>query len=591
MIDEISSLISAFDVISFDIFDTLLLRPLMKPQDIWCIVEEEYGAEGFEAARRKADAMTYAAATARGGEHTIDEVYVLMGAKWSSFKTKELDCERRFLAANPEMLNLWNLVGAMGKKRVIISDMYVDEEWLKAVLRDNGIDGWDGFYLSSKVQKRKSTGELYKSVLRDFQDYNVDRKGSPVRFLHIGDNLLSDISKAEENGLVAVRYPKVAELVCDAFPYLCDFYKKSSAVNRSRIVGALAVGWHKYKCNKNVVTFWNKIGFMLGGVLAYSYVRWIIGRCKVLGIDHLMFVGRDGYIWQKIAREIAPEIKSDYFYAPRTISVRVLGADLNTEYADVCKDRRRFAEECNVVGEERNTRQRYEAYLKQFNIDPTKTALVDGMSSQFSAQRLVEDVIESKLHSFYLMAYSQPNSGEAYICSNNCGIGFQKFSEFLFGSPEAPIVDIGEDGPVFKKEIDPFEGIRMSACDEICNGTLECVRVLHKFDVLIGPQDWLDFYDAFATCLSAEDIANFEMARISTDVNHREYLRIVEKGPVFGVRWWTRGQRLKFLGRPIFRMRSFLKDGCRHNSLWLFGKIPILRRVRHLYSFAEVSRT
>ena len=589
---NVQVLLTSFDVISFDVFDTLLNRAYAIPSDLWRDIEKRERANGFFEARHKADKVTYTAATRRGGEHTIDEVYKLMGDKWKSFKEIELEYERRSLVVNPEMIEVWNRAGELGKKRVIISDMYVDEDWLKKTLRDNGIDGWDGFYLSSKVQKRKSTGELYKVVKRVL-GVNSEGEGENrnVRFLHFGDNEWSDVKKAEENGIVAVRCPKVFERVCEECFFLRDFLKVHYSAGRSHFVGALAIGWNKYKHEHAEFTFWNKIGFMLGGVLGYSYVSWIISRCRSLGIDHLMFVGRDGYIWQKIAKEIAPEIKSDYFYAPRTISVRVLGADLNTEYADVCKDRRRFAEECNVVGEERNTRQRYEAYLKQFNIDPTKTALVDGMSSQFSAQRLVEDVIVSKLHSFYLMAYSQPNSGEAYICSNNCGIGFQKFSEFLFGSPEAPIVDIGEDGPVFKKEIDPFEGIRMSACDEICNGTLECVRVLHKFDVLIGPQDWLDFYDAFATCLSTEDIANFELARISTDVNHREYLRIVEKGPVFGVRWWTRGQRLKFLGRPIFRMRSFLKDGCRHNSLWLFGKIPILRRVRHLYSFAEVSRT
>ena len=587
MCKDLIEILSSFDVISFDVFDTLLLRPLMNPQDVWRIIEDEKGGRGFALARRKADAITYAAATVRGGEHTIDEVYSLMGAKWSSFKTKELDCERRFLVANPEMLNLWNLVGAMGKTRVIISDMYVDEEWLKAVLRDNGIDGWDGFYLSSKVQKRKSTGELYKLMLQDFQDCNAVGKGSPVRFLHIGDNQLSDVSKAEENGLVAVRYPKVAELVFDTFPYLCNFYKKSNAVNRSRIVGALAVGWHKYKCNKNEVTFWNKIGFMLGGVLAYSYVRWIIGRCKARGIDHLMFVGRDGYIWQKIASAICPEIKSDYFYAPRTISVRVLGADVGVSNENVYRDRRLFAEECGTIKRKEDARQCYEAYITQFKIDPERTALVDGMSSQFSAQRLVEDVVAGKLHTFYLMTYSKPQPGEAYIQSDNRTICFQPISEFLFGSPEAPIVDMGRDGPVFKENIDPFEKLRMSACDEICEGAVECAKVLNDFNVRVSPQNWMDYYDAYVTDIPEKDLASFEMARISTDVNHRRYSRVIRKGVAFGERMWTRGQKLKFFGISVFRMHSYIDEGMLIETLLLFGKLPLVKRKKRLYILAD----
>ncbi len=92
MVDGLLRLISSFDVISFDVFDTLLVRPLTNPQDVWRVIEEEECARGFARARRKADAKTYAAATRRGGEHTLDEVYGLMGERWASFKEKELAC-------------------------------------------------------------------------------------------------------------------------------------------------------------------------------------------------------------------------------------------------------------------------------------------------------------------------------------------------------------------------------------------------------------------------------------------------------------------------------------------------------------------
>ena len=589
---EFLKILKQFDVISFDVFDTLLLRSFVKPVDVWRDIEGREGAKGFFDVRQKADRETYRIATERGGEHTIDEIYALMGGKWGGFKEKELEYERRSLVGNPEMIDVWNRAGELGKKRVIISDMYVDEPWLKEILRNNGIDGWDGFYLSSKVQKRKSTGELYKVMMCDFMRNSgneVEREN--IRFLHFGDNEWSDVQKAEENGIVAVWRPRVSDRMKEEFSFLHEFLKSHSSVERGHVVAALTIGWNRYKHSRPSVTFWNKIGFVLGGVLGYSYMKWVISRCMAQGIDHLMFVGRDGYIWQKIAMTICPEIKSDYFYAPRTISVRVLGAVLNKDYVDVCKDRQAFAEECKSTEAEGCARQRYEEYLQGFKIDPKKTALVDGMSSQFSAQRLVESVVRSKLYTFYLMAYSQPNPGEAYILSRNCSIGFQGMSEFLFGSPEAPIVDIGEDGPIFKKEVDPFEKIRMSASEEICDGAIECVKVLRQFDVLIAPQDWLDFYDAYSTGISSDDLAQFEFARISTDVNHRDYRRLIEKGTVFGERWWTRGQRLKIFGHAIFRMRSFVKNGYRHNSLWLFGKIPLMRRVRQLYTYAEVARS
>lgn len=584
-------LINEFDVISFDVFDTLLNRGYVAPSDLWHDIEKRERANGFFKARHKADQETYCAATKRGGEHTIDEVYKLMGDKWKSFKEIELEYERRSLVGNPEMIEVWNHAGELGKKRVIISDMYVDEDWLKKTLRDNGVDGWDGFYLSSKFQKRKATGELYKVVMRDFGAFPTSVEDErTLRFLHVGDNKWSDVTKAEENGFVAVRTPRLIDRMIECFPFLHDFLKKRPPLERSRIIGALTIGWNKYKYEHANMTFWNKIGFMLGGVLGYSYVRWIIGRCKALGIDHLMFVGRDGYIWQKIARTICPEIKSDYFYAPRTMSVRVLGTTLNADYADVCEDRQRFAAEYCTENNEGRARQCYEAYIRQFNIDPKHTALVDGMSSQFSAQRLVERVVGSKLFTFYLMAYSPPHPGEAYIQSKNCPICFQCLSEFLFGSPEAPVLDVVDDGPVFKNDIDPFEKIRMSLCEEICEGTVACTIALCKFDALVTPQDWMDYYDAYVMNIPQDDLDNFEAARIATDVNHLKYRRIIEKGPTFSERWWTRGQRLKIWGHPIFRVRSFVDNGVCHKSLWLFGKIPLMRRVERIYTYAKVFR-
>lgn len=43
IVDEIAS----HDVISFDIFDTLILRPFVMPRDLWVYIESYYGFAGF----------------------------------------------------------------------------------------------------------------------------------------------------------------------------------------------------------------------------------------------------------------------------------------------------------------------------------------------------------------------------------------------------------------------------------------------------------------------------------------------------------------------------------------------------------------
>jgi len=96
MVAELLKLIEDFDVISFDVFDTLLLRPYLGQEDLWRDVGkvEVKGGGGqwwdcFLKARVEADRKTYEAATRRGGEHTIDEAYARMPRRFAEQQEKE----------------------------------------------------------------------------------------------------------------------------------------------------------------------------------------------------------------------------------------------------------------------------------------------------------------------------------------------------------------------------------------------------------------------------------------------------------------------------------------------------------------------
>ena len=44
---NVQILLTSFDVISFDVFDTLLLRPYVKPTDLFLRIELDAGVKGF----------------------------------------------------------------------------------------------------------------------------------------------------------------------------------------------------------------------------------------------------------------------------------------------------------------------------------------------------------------------------------------------------------------------------------------------------------------------------------------------------------------------------------------------------------------
>ena len=574
--NNLNCLLGAFDVISFDIFDTLLIRNVLNPKDIWRILEQKECANGFFADRDAADRRTYADATARGGEHTLDEAYARMGSRWSEFKRKELDAERGALFANPEILAVWNEAGRLGKKRVLVSDMYLPRGEIESFLSTKGITGWDEIFVSSEYGCRKTTGRLFEVML--------EKLGfAPERVMHIGDNPESDYEVPQRMGMTAFLYPKIKDRFFEECALVRDFLAYRPSFEKERIVGALAYGWHMFKYEHPNLTFWHKIGYLYGGVLGYAYVLWLGLKAKSLGINHLMFVGRDGYIWQKIAQALFPDLKSDYFYAPRTMSVRVLGAIGNDPGA--IKDRQRYIDEFLLDSDPEKARIDYAAYLAPFKIDPKRTALIDGMSSGFSAQRLVEKTLGAEIFTFYLLAYAPPKPGMAFYESKMDTISFQNFSEFIFGSPEPPLDRIDRNGAVFASHIDVFEQIKISHSDEIAEAALVCAKVLNQAGVIVSPQNWQDYFDAGMQTLTVEDRIQLLFARNSTDVAHRSYVPI-NTVPVPRLR-----TKLSILGVPVLKIRYEWNEGCNCRTLLFLGKIPILVRKTKDYRLAKIYRS
>ena len=514
--------ISKFDIISFDIFDTLLFRRVQKPSDVWLILEKKEGKKGFFIDRKKADEKTYAKAIARGGETTLDEAYSLI-PQWASLKEKELALEREVLYANKEMIEIWDFLGSIGKRRVITSDMYLPGDFIRRVLVENGIEGWDGFYLSNEHDCRKSSGQLFELL--------INNEGVlPEKILHVGDNELSDVKAPRKLGIKGRLYKQEGRW----FPF---------------------------------TSYWTGVGYRLGGSLGYMYVSWIVRTAKKFGKNHLMFVGRDGYIWNKICNELWPEIKTDYFFAPRLVSIQtlgVIGSDPNA-----LEDRRKYIEEHLKISNPQKVKKLYGDYLKQFTVDE-ETALVDGCSSGFSAQRLVEDTVGHPVFTFYLIAMAKLSYGAALFSTNLKFLPFQHFSEFVFGAPTPPAVGVNEKGIVFKEDCVNDEKFKMEVSEDICQGVMKKARELHTQKSVILQDRWVEYANHFMRNLTVEDKDELNKAKNAGDVQQLNFHPITWS-PAAKERTILAIHRMTILTITyhIFKGRYF-------SVLMLFKRIPVM---------------
>lgn len=575
---DLKSLVVDFDVISFDIFGTLLLRKCGDPRQVFKLIEGG-GLPGFAKRRVRAEHRAYAIARRRGEEEcTLADIYREMGC-YRECQNRELEKEDEVLIPNPEILAAYNHAKALDKRIVIVSDMYLPRTFVLRMLEKNGIHGFDALYLSSDRKVLKATGKLFKQVLRDLAV-------SPERVLHIGDNALSDVEMANRNGIVAFHY------VLDRADSHQPVWERKPFEFCRQLAQCRAGG--------GSIEYWEHLGYFLGGPVSYMYVRWVGLRAQAKGLTRLLFVGRDGYVLCQLSRIMFPAIQANYIYAPRTVALLVF----DEFSADFSRDERQnkliaiFADHDSPLVEDEIVALRnghglsdvrksqlqgfvdaewaeYAAYIKTLEIVPSTTGLVDGISSYFSAQRLVERAIADKIQTFYLAVCVDrklAHDAEILYYAPNDSLRFGHLLEFLWSAPTPPILGIRKGQPVFDCNCGWYEKFKVSVYPDICRGILKAGEILMGAHVEVSPADWIEYCYDFLTNLRGDDMSCFSLVRNGIDFAHS----------VFRMAGISRVNRhIRFCGRTVLLCETRYTEGVREIVIRLLGRITLLSIVIH----------
>lgn len=107
--------IKKHEIISFDIFDTLLIRPYVKPTDLFLHIEKLYKIKGFHKNRIEAEKL------ARGKyidceEITLNQIYEEIDDRYKGFKEIEIELEERILTIHKENKKIYDYALSIGKK-------------------------------------------------------------------------------------------------------------------------------------------------------------------------------------------------------------------------------------------------------------------------------------------------------------------------------------------------------------------------------------------------------------------------------------------------------------------------------------------
>ena len=359
-LEKIKQLIASPKIkcVSFDIFDTLITRPFYEPLDMFRIMDKDYrelthNDVGINFSKIRVISENICRENKRKTdpecqEVTLDEIYDTIHTQYEiskdvleKLKKKECEYEIRFCKRRDTIHELYELALDMGKKVIFTSDMYLPEDVIVKILKENGYTEYTKLYLSSTVKKIKWTGDLYRHV---FKDMGLE----PGEMIHMGDNFESDYKRAKELGMNSIHIPKtidvmtktnytnnLAQPLIKSLPFWRD---NAESIRFMGIRCMMAVVANKLFDNPFKTfdhrTDFNSDPYLIGyyalGMYVYGVTKWILDETND-SYDKVSFMARDGYLIlesYKIMKELYsnPAVE-EYLYVSRKALIPVMIVD------------------------------------------------------------------------------------------------------------------------------------------------------------------------------------------------------------------------------------------------------------------------
>lgn len=340
------------DVISFDLFDTLLMRRVFNYTDVFELVEVDLRKQGIEIVDFAKKRLQAEKELSKKTSPKLNEIYRWLinennDGKIGAEKNTDIKCEvdskiladieyeidKSVLCARKDMIDIFNKAVEEGKKVYITTDTYYSREQLEDILITNGIKGYTDILVSCEYNMTKSQGlfEVLKKMCGE----------DGLSILHIGDDLYSDIEASKNVGIESFRIYNAEELFDAVGGFGLDKYMKtvSDRIKVGMINSVLFNSPFQFE-NENadirLNTSWN-IGNIVCAPMICDFMVWFRESVKECNIENVWFSARDGFLLKSLY-EIMGENDSEYFLTSRIAAIRAgVKDELDISYVDSMK--------------------------------------------------------------------------------------------------------------------------------------------------------------------------------------------------------------------------------------------------------------
>lgn len=311
-----------YDLLSLDVFDTLVWRMVPAPVDVFFLVARELAQRGalYESSSlesfvsERIDAERRARRAVPGHEVTLDAIYAAFPRGYlrtlapREVAALEFEVEQRLVRPNPEMLALLDRARRRGMQTALVSDTYFTRRQVRALA---GVST-DHTLVSCEHGVSKFMG-LHRVL--------VERsRVAPARILHVGDNSASDVEGPAPIGIARYwlgRFPEAYEKLVDTelpviYSHRAPFIAAPDAgltALRGRMMFAAATEYERWGAG------------VLGPVVA-GFCDWVAGRCRALGITSALCLMREGRVLKQVLDAQGSGLVSAEFFVSRYIALK-----------------------------------------------------------------------------------------------------------------------------------------------------------------------------------------------------------------------------------------------------------------------------
>ncbi|MCR5799067.1 MAG: hypothetical protein K6G69_03235 [Lachnospiraceae bacterium] len=548
------------DIVSFDIFDTLLARRVMRPVDVFRIVEDSIQSKDYSYAQERIRAEKELSFLV---SPTIYEIYKRLGENIGLDKVEtdkilrtEIDVEKKALARRDSVCRLLSRAKRLGKKVLLISDMYFTKDIIEEILKFFDIVDYDEIYVSCEYHETKSSGL-----------YDIVRKKENVtgNWLHIGDNDYSDIQKPKSLGISTYKIFSSTEMLEQSI--YADILEYNASVETSVILGQFAAVAYNNpfggfdKTGKLIIDSAEELAKTIFAPIIFKFIEWLVIKVKEDGIDFIMFPSRDGFILKDLYEyanrilECKDTPNDAYVYTSRRAALVSAVKDVegikkvaefpgSLSIEERAKKRFEISDDVKYMSDEfvdealkRSAREKkeYLDYFKKMNLENYDNISFVDFVSIGTVQEALEKLLQRHLQGYYFLRRYPDNEYKKHMdidalygTYNDFEMNmnlykYYYFMEMLLSSYEACFKYIDEDGKLrFYEENRSEESIQI--LKELHRGLYSyCEEVIPLIMVNTKWSDTVELYDHIIGFFS-NDYINIKNGLINDFINVDEFM-------------------------------------------------------------------